>query len=241
MEARFGAAAAPLSGRALAGHSLPPAATGCYEAARAAALAGVPGSVLYNWARRRVLVPSVSRERDRMWSWTDLIALRLAWLRVAAGADPGDPSAEIALALDGFDLETAAGEGRARGGLVAIRRLLADHGGRLDPYAGSVDLFGPFAPPAHPDGDWPVPAPGPDLLRPRPHLRIVPGKLSGEPHLTGSRLTTRSIAALAARGLGSEAIHNLFLDQTRAAITEAIDLEHQLAGAAAADPEASDG
>jgi uncharacterized protein (DUF433 family) len=119
--------------------------------------------------------------------------------------------------------------------------LRGGQGGRLDPVAGPVDLFGPFAPPAHPDGDWPVPAPGPDLLRPRPHLRIVPGKLSGEPHLAGSRLTSRSIAALAARGLGSEAIHNLFLDQTRAAITEAIDLERQLAGAAAADPGPGDG
>ena len=41
---------------------------------------------------------------------------------------------------------------------------------------------------------------GPDLLRPRPHLRIVPSKVAGEPHVEQSRLTTQTIAALADRG-----------------------------------------
>jgi hypothetical protein len=40
---------------------------------------------------------------------------------------------------------------------------------------------------------------GPDLLRPRPHLRIVPSKVAGEPHAEHSRLTTQ-VAALADRG-----------------------------------------
>jgi hypothetical protein len=34
---------------------------------------------------------------------------------------------------------------------------------------------------------------GPDLLRPRPHLRIVPSKVAGEPHVEHSRLTTRPL------------------------------------------------
>ena len=41
---------------------------------------------------------------------------------------------------------------------------------------------------------------GPDLRVPDAHLRIVPGRCAGEPHLLGTRLTTRTIAALAERG-----------------------------------------
>jgi uncharacterized protein (DUF433 family) len=332
--------------------ALPPAETGCYEAARAAALAGLPPALVTRWARRRVVVPSAARERERLWSWADLVALRLAWTRVAAGADPGGTAAEVAAALDGFDLEAAAGDGRkARGGLVAVRRLLADTDGRLlaiEPAAappGAVDLLGAFAPAAVPavGASQPAPAPaptptppprpgpgrtpaqrlaevtrpaspgkrrldpaprpaaararltgpgpdfsdlvaarralglpelpstaglgprppqrapeprptprqpapagpdrpvvGPDLLCPRPALRIVPGKVGGEPHLAGTRLTTRSVAALARRGLDPGQIAGLFPDHAKGAIAEAIELERQLAAfvAGASDPDA---
>src|SRR5947207_13425694 len=57
-----------------------------------------------------------------------------------------------------------------------------------------LDLLGPF------DSDDGTK--GPDLRRPRPHLRIVPGKCAGEPHLDGTRVTTTAIAALAERGFG---------------------------------------
>ena len=214
---------------------LQPAATGCYDAARAAALAGVPGSLLHGSARRRVVVPSVSRERERLWSWTDLVALRLGWVRLTVGAELGEPAAEVAEAVGQLDLEAAAGDGKARGGLVPVRRLVADRSGALlraedGPGPHQVDLLGPFQ--AADEAEATVR--GPDLLRPRPHLRIVPGKLGGEPHLAGSRLPTRSIAALAGRGLGPAEIASLFLDQTRAAITEAIELERQLTGGTAA-------
>ena len=38
---------------------------------------------------------------------------------------------------------------------------------------------------------------GPDLVAPRPELRIVPGRLAGEPHIRGTRIGTLQIAALA--------------------------------------------
>lgn len=50
---------------------------GCYEAARAAALSGVPLTAVYWWARHGVVVPSVSPERTKLWSSSDLIALRV--------------------------------------------------------------------------------------------------------------------------------------------------------------------
>ncbi|MDQ3433312.1 MAG: DUF433 domain-containing protein [Actinomycetota bacterium] len=69
---------------------------------------------------------------------------------------------------------------------------------------------------------------GPDLRRPREHLRIVPGKCAGEPHLEDSRLTTPTIAALAARGYGMHDLARLYPDESPTSIAEAIDLETSL-------------
>lgn len=61
----------------------------------------------------------------------------------------------------------------------------------------SVDLFAP--------GDGLI-----DLRRPRPKLRIHPGRISGEPHLKGSRLTTRAIAGLLDRSLPQDMVAELY-------------------------------
>jgi DNA-binding transcriptional MerR regulator len=50
---------------------------GIYDANRAAAFAGVPMRNLHRWATTGLLVPSVSPERVRLWSWADLLALRI--------------------------------------------------------------------------------------------------------------------------------------------------------------------
>src|SRR5262245_13790019 len=53
-----------------------------YVADRAAALAGVPKSTVHYWARTKLLVPSVSAERTKLWSYEDLMKLRtIEWLR----------------------------------------------------------------------------------------------------------------------------------------------------------------
>lgn len=55
---------------------------GCYEASRAAALAGVPKTTVYWWARQRIVVPSISPVQEKLWSYADLMALRIvSWLR----------------------------------------------------------------------------------------------------------------------------------------------------------------
>ena len=55
---------------------------GVYGGRRAAALAGMPYSTLHYWAREGVVVPSISPERVRLWSWSDLLKLRaVKWLR----------------------------------------------------------------------------------------------------------------------------------------------------------------
>jgi len=69
---------------------------------------------------------------------------------------------------------------------------------------------------------------GPDLQRPRPNLRIVPGKLSGSPHIAHSRIETLAVAALADRGYDSEKIVRLYPQVMPIALVEAVDLERQL-------------
>ena len=69
---------------------------------------------------------------------------------------------------------------------------------------------------------------GPNLQAPKPHLRIVPGKLSGSPHIVNTRIETIAISALRERGLDHEKIHQLYPVVAPVAIAEAIDLERQL-------------
>jgi len=66
------------------------------------------------------------------------------------------------------------------------------------------------------------------LVTPRPHLRIIPGKLSGEPHVAHTRVATRSLAALRRDGLSVENISSLYPDLSNAAIGESWELEEQL-------------
>ena len=56
--------------------------TGAYAADRASALSGVPKSTIHYWARTELLVPSVSRSKVKLWSYADLMGLRIIyWLR----------------------------------------------------------------------------------------------------------------------------------------------------------------
>ena len=83
-----------------------------------------------------------------------------------------------------------------------------------------LDLLGPFGMGDHH---------GPDLIRPRPSIRIVPGKVSGEPHLVGSRITTKSVAALYRRFGDLRPVAALYPEAAPETIEQAIDLENDLA------------
>ncbi len=213
--------------------------SGCYEADRAAALSGVPISTVYYWARIGLVVPSVSPVKERLWSYADLMALRICtWLRhkkvTAAGVVPASPMPNVRRTLDlldarGLDIwhEDTRGAPASpllvdAGGRVWIQTMdgLIDDDGHpaLDIPRDVLDLLGPF----ESEGEH-----GPDLLRPRPTLRIVPAKVSGEPHVGGSRITSRSIAALQRRGLTADAIADMYGIET-VSVRDAVDLEQQL-------------
>jgi uncharacterized protein (DUF433 family) len=70
---------------------------------------------------------------------------------------------------------------------------------------------------------------GPDLVAPRPQLRIVPGKMAGAPHLLRTRLETEALASISRRGVEKANVYRLYPNFDRAAIDQALDLETQLA------------
>jgi uncharacterized protein (DUF433 family) len=210
------------------------ASDGCYDAARAAALSGVPKTTVYWWASHDVVVPSVSPSKEKLWSYADLMALRIvSWLRHAKhdGELPASPMRQVRTALAllasrGLDLWSD-GEPAScpllvdRAGQIFVRTddgVINLRGHRALLPESSLDLTGPFM------TEGMV---GPDLIRPRPHLRIVPSKVSGEPHLEHSRITTLTLAALARRGYTVSQIADLY-EEPAAAVAEALDLEQQL-------------
>lgn len=73
---------------------------------------------------------------------------------------------------------------------------------------------------------------GPDLLEPRPLLRILPGKLHGEPHVLHTRISTVVLYELHREGYGDGQIRHMYPDVSEDALRQAIDLEQSLVAAA---------
>ena len=209
---------------------------GCYEARRAAALSGVPLSTVYLWARSGIVEPSVSPTRVKLWSYADLMALRIVyWLRHPKERHDGEvgasPMACVREALTelerlGLDIWDDSGEqpdsplrvdASAKIWIVAGGVAGSD---RQQALPDTLDLLGPFE---YADQG------GPDLLRPRPSLRIVPGKVSGEPHLAGSRITTQVAAALYKNLQDVKRIADLYPGFEADSFKEAIEFERALA------------
>lgn len=213
---------------------------GAYTADRAAALSGVPMSTLHWWARHDILPPSVSPERVKLWSYADLMGARIIyWLRQTKTADDGAavprstmPAvkralaelAELNMALWTEDSGPAVRVDRSGEILVTTEPDLeraSDRQRVLDEGDDELEILAPF--PTVGDSR------GPDLVSPRPQLRIVPGKLGGSPHVVHTRLESQAIGALAQSGLPTAKIYRLYPDVAVRAIDDALDLERQLA------------
>src|SRR3984957_4176239 len=210
---------------------------GAYTAERAAALSGVPKSTVHYWARQDILVPSVSAERVKLWSYGDLMALRtIYWLRQEKQDESGREVPRTAMKAVRRALRESAAlkldlwsEDGAP--LVTVDRsgeIVSEHdgeaqrpGGQSILGAGMLDLLAPFN---SREG-----LRGPDLSPPRPRLRIVPGKLGGAPHVLHCRLESQALGARAESGLAQAKIYRLYPDVEPAAIEDALDLERQLA------------
>lgn len=209
---------------------------GAYAAERAAALSGVPKSTVHYWSRQGILVPSVSPERVKLWSYADLMALRTVyWLRQTKQDSSGREVPRTAMKavrralreIAALKLDLWSEDGAPR---VAVDRsggIVIEHDGRVQRPGGQsildadmLDLLAPFA---SREG-----LQGPDLSVPRPRLRIVPGKLGGSPHVVHTRLESQALGALADSGLAQAKIYRLYPDIEPVAIEDALDLERQL-------------
>ncbi len=209
---------------------------GCYETSRASALSGVPQSTVYRWARNGPVTPSVSTTRVKLWSYADLMALRIVyWLRhsksKSGGEVPASPMSQVREAFAELDERGLGIWDDSDGNLTSLLRVEFSGKIRLDvdgvPHhegqaalQGSFDLLGPF--------DL-ADRNGPDLRRPRPNLRIVPGRVSGEIHLARSRITTQSVAALN-QNLGDlAAVAEFYPGFGLEAFRDAVEFERSLA------------
>lgn len=206
-----------------------------YNADRAAALAGVPRRTLHYWGRTGLLTPSVSPERVKLWSLEDVMGLRIIdWLRREKKLPDGRmiprtsmPKIRRALErLSALDLGVWEKQGSTvvvdTAGEVLLRpRADVETVGGQGVMPEALDVLAPF----ERGGELR----GPDLRMPRPHLRIVPGKLAGAPHVVHSRVETQSVAALAARGYEPGEIREMYPFLDLDGIVEAVELEQQLA------------
>ena len=191
---------------------------GAYPADRTAALSGVPMSTVHWWARNDVLVPSISAHKVKLWSYPDLMGLRIIyWLRQTKEVPDGKavprtrmPAVRQALAqLAELDLglwseDTGPTVRVDRGGNIVVSSQphaeVVHRQRALD--AGDEDLLSVTDPFWAREGSR-----GPDLKRPRPRLRIVPGKLGGSPHVAHTRLESQALGALAISGLSDAKIY----------------------------------
>ena len=208
---------------------------GAYTAERAAALSGVPRSTVHYWAVKRYLVPSVSEERVKLWSYADLLGLRtIYWLRRPKRA------------RDGYEIRPTAMRA-VRHALQKLRDLDLDlfELGRPSiavDRAGEVYITPPGAAPRTPNGqvvsaeviDLIAPfsslegGRGPDLREPSTFVRILPRKLSGEPHVVDTRIETQALYALECREFSMDKIARLYPVLDQAAIEDALRVERQL-------------
>jgi uncharacterized protein (DUF433 family) len=203
--------------------------SGAYTTERAAALSGVPKSTAYYWARKGHLLPSVS-QKPLLWSYTDLLALRtIYWLRQPKSAFDRDvPATSMSKVrralrqLKDLDLDlfstlavTLAGEIVINADAMPLQLVDGQYLER-----NLVNIVGPF--------EGLEGTKGPDLLWPRPTVQILPGKISGAPHISGTRVPTQSIDALADRGFSVEQLARIYPFVSRESLWESIDLEAQL-------------
>jgi uncharacterized protein (DUF433 family) len=204
---------------------------GIYHARRAAALSGIPVRTLHHWAHTGTFRPSVSPDpRDYLWSWGDLLALRaIDWLRQRKETLPHASLNAIRAALvelekDGLPRHKLRELAIAADGALFFHEpdgptIRAD-ASRQEAMSGALSLVSAY------NGR------GPDLLQPRPLLRILPGKLHGEPHIVHTRIPTAALFELHREGYTSEQIQRMYPDVSIEALNQAIELEQALGAAA---------
>lgn len=203
---------------------------GRYVAARASHLSGVPQRTVYHWAKEGVLVPDFPAVRPKLWSYRDLVYLRLL-ARMRERRVPLDHAAESVRMIRG---RLARGdEAAAVVRLVGQSVLLGDE--RFDAVSGQyvlthiTDLTRPFNLLEPIEGVSARPTWGPDLVAPTRLTSISPQVMAGEPCVAGTRVPTSSLLALVdRRRLTPAKVMALYPQLSEEAVEDGVALERRM-------------
>ena len=211
---------------------------GRYSAERASQLSGIPKSTVYNWRRERILEPDFTVATPVMWSYRDLVLLRLlAWLRQGGMQRP-----LAAKKIRYVKKKLSSGAGIRLIHATRQDLVLDDaHGTAFDDdrdnLLPSSDFYGLLATfdlhepikELRSSHDRPVWAP--NLVTPSEHSFISPWVMAGDPCVERTRIPTAAIYALRSeRALPVGAIVELYPGLTAQAAQDAIRLEGRLRG-----------
>jgi uncharacterized protein (DUF433 family) len=209
---------------------------GSYPVERAAQLSGVPRSTLYDWRGDKVYVPDFDRASPVLWSYRDLVYLRLlAWLRQLGMARP-TAARQVAGVKErvsrGADVRMLQADRNVL--LIGDERATDAGGPNLLPFddlsglLATFDLLDPIEE-LRRRGQKRVWAP--DLVTPGTHTSISPWVLAGDPCIRNTRIPTAAIRALHEdRGLAFANVVQLYPGLTREAAEDAYLLERRLRG-----------
>lgn len=206
---------------------------GQYSYTRASQLTGIPERTLHHWARERFLVPDFDDYRPKLWSYRDLVFLRMvAWLR-AMRMPPDRVIKHVRQVRDLVEKgDLPIGKLRSQGRILLVEGETADRitgeqiFAEVTEFLGEFDLVSPIG-----MTDWRGTVWGPNLVRPSRRTSMSPWVMSGEPCITGTRIPTSTLFALLhERGLEPEKIVPLYPGADLDSVQDAIGLEAKLRG-----------
>jgi uncharacterized protein (DUF433 family) len=206
---------------------------GRYSAERTSQLSGIPKSTVYNWQQATIYQPDFLHASPMMWSYRDLVYLRLlAWLR-----NKGMDRPVAAERVSTIKRRVAAGERiqllHSDGRILLLDDETEHRFSGENVFPTLADLLGTFdlLEPIRELGERPLW--GPDLITPSDHTHISPWVMAGEPCIEETRILTATIWTLRAeRGLDAGQIMDLYPDVDEATVKDAWHLEDRLRKAA---------
>jgi uncharacterized protein (DUF433 family) len=195
-----------------------------YEPRLAAALSGATLRQLSHWrkataSRGPVLVPELSAARPILYSFRDVVALRIC-VRLRQEASLQKIRRALDTLRDGLDEQKHLSSYQLVAGDDTIYFVAPDHAVDLVRRRGNVvihemvDVLQPF----YRNGRQ-----IPNLLHPRNHLAVDPLIRGGEPVIEGTRIPASEVAALLKDGIPPESIKDFYPGVTPQAARDAAD------------------
>ncbi len=206
---------------------------GRYSADRTSQLSGIPRSTVYDWQRAGIYRPDFLYASPMMWSYRDLVYLRLlAWLR-NLGMDRPVAAERVTTIKQAVTAGDTIQRLRSDGHIVLVDDETDHRFSGENVLPSLAELLGEFdlLEPIRELGDRPLW--GPDLVTPSDHTYISPWVMAGEPCIEETRIPTATVWTLRIeRGLDVGRIIDLYPGLDEATVKDAWHLEDRLRKAA---------